>query len=138
MNKTSFYTVWAGIYILCAGLSFIPEPAGFLKFLMIALSLAFFIPPAWLLYRAKQEGDNFTVKLVRNLSLVSLALTVLVLIVNLLTFMAPEAVGNFLYVLLVLVSTPMICSGYWVASLFAWACLLMATFLKPKKQTTPC
>ena len=130
MNKTSFYSVWAGIYILCAGLSFIPEPAGFLKFLMIALSLAFFIPPACLLHRAKQEGDNFTVKLVRNLSLASLALTVLVLIVNLLTFMAPEAVGNFLYVLLVLVSVPMVCGQYWVLGLFCWACLLMVSLKK--------
>lgn len=130
MNKTSFYTVWAGIYILCAGLSFIPEPAGFLKFLMIALSLAFFIPPVCLLYRAKQEGDNFTVKLVRNLSLASLALTVLVLIANLLTFMAPEAVGNFLYVLLVLVSVPMVCGQYWVLGLFCWACLLMVSLKK--------
>ena len=130
MNKTSFYTVWAGIYILCAGLSFIPEPTGFLKFLMIALSLAFFIPPACLLYRAKQEGDKFTVKLVRNLSLASLSLTVLVLIVNLLTFMAPEAVGNFLYVLLVLVSVPMVCSQYWVLGLFCWACLLMVSLKK--------
>ena len=130
MNKTSFYSVWAGIYILCAGLSFIPEPGGFLKFLMIALSLAFFIPPACLLYRAKQEGDNFTVKLVRNLSLASLSLTVLVLIVNLLTFMAPEAVGNFLYVLLVLVSVPMVCGQYWVLGLFCWACLLMVSLKK--------
>lgn len=130
MNKTSFYTVWAGIYFLCAGLSFIPEPAGFLKFLMIALSLSFFIPPACLLYRAKQEGDNFTVKLVRNLSLASLSLTVLVLIVNLLTFMAPEAVGNFLYVLLVLVSVPMVCGQYWVLGLFCWACLLMVSLKK--------
>lgn len=130
MNKTSFYSVWAGIYILCAGLSFIPEPAGFLKFLMIALSLAFFIPPACLLYRAKQEGDKFTVKLVRNLSLASLSLTVLVLIVNLLTFMAPEAVGNFLYVLLVLVSVPMVCGQYWVLGLFCWACLLMVSLKK--------
>ena len=130
MNKTSFYSVWAGIYILCAGLSFIPEPGGFLKFLMIALSLAFFVPPAWLLYRAKQEGDNFTVKLVRNLSLASLTLTVLVLIVNLLTFMAPEAVGNFLYVLLVLVSVPMVCGQYWVLGLFCWACLLMVSLKK--------
>ena len=130
MNKTSYYTTWAGISILCAGLSFIPEPAGFLKFLMIALSLAFFLPPAMLLYRAKKERDVFTVKLIRNLSLASLALTAAVLIISVLSFLAPEWVGNFLHILLILVSVPMVCSQYWVLSLFCWACLLMVSLKK--------
>ena len=130
MNKTSFYTVWAGLYILCAGLSFIPEPAGFLKFLMIALSLGFFIPPACLLYRAKREKDRFTLKFIRTLSLASLAMTAAVLIVSVLSFMAPEWVGNFLHILLILVSVPMVCGQYWVLSLFFWACLLMVSLKK--------
>ena len=132
MNKTSYYTTWAGISILCAGLSFIPEPAGFLKFLMIALSLGFFLPPAMLLYRAKKERDVFTVKLIRNLSLASLVLTVAVLIISVLSFLAPEWVGNFLHILLILVSVPMVCSQYWVLSLFCWASLLSASFQKTK------
>ena len=130
MNKTSYYTTWAGISILCAGLSFIPEPAGFLKFLMIALSLAFFLPPALLLYRAKKERDVFTVKLIRNLSLASLVLTAAVLIISVLSFLAPEWVGNFLHILLILVSVPMVCGQYWVLSLFCWACLLMVSLKK--------
>ena len=130
MNKTSYYTTWAGISILCAGLSFIPEPAGFLKFLMIALSLAFFLPPAMLLYRAKKERDGFSVKLIRNLSLASLVLTAAVLIISVLSFLAPEWVGNFLHILLILVSVPMVCSQYWVLSLFCWACLLMVSLKK--------
>ena len=130
MNKTSYCTVWAGIYILCAGLSFIPEPAGFLKFLMMALSLGFFLPPALLLYRAKKERDGFMVKLIRNLSLASLALTAAVLIISVLSFLAPEWVGNFLHILLILVSVPMVCSQYWVLSLFCWACLLMVSLKK--------
>ena len=134
MNKTSYYTTWAGISILCAGLSFIPEPAGFLKFLMIALSLAFFLPPAMLLYRAKKERDVFTVKLIRNLSLASLVLTAAVLIISVLSFLAPEWVGNFLHILLILVSVPMVCSQYWVLSLFCWACLLMVSLQLEKKR----
>ena len=130
MNKTSYYTVWAGIYILCAGLSFIPEPAGFLKFLMMALSLGFFLIPALLLYRAKKERDGFSVKLIRNLSLASLILTAAVLIISVLSFLAPEWVGNFLHILLILVSVPMVCGQYWVLSLFCWACLLMVSLKK--------
>lgn len=127
MNKTSFYTVWAGLFILCAGLSFIPEPEGFLKLFMIVLSLFFFIPPTCLLYRAEKENDRFTLLLIRNLSLASLGLTAAVLIVSVLSFLAPEWVGNFLHVLLLMVSAPMVCSQYWVISLFLWACLLMVS-----------
>lgn len=133
MTKTTYYTLWAGLFILCAGLGFIPEPAGFLRFLLTALSLCFFIPPALLLHFAGEKGDKLTLKLVRNLSLASLGLTMVILIANFLSLMAPEAVGNLLYVLLVIVSAPMVCSGYWVLSLFCWACLLMVSLSKLKK-----
>ena len=128
MNKTPYFTLWGGLFILCAGLAFIPEPTGFLRVLMIGLSIVFFIPPAMLLYTAGKAGDQSTVRLVRNLAIWSLALTVLVLIGNFLSLMAPEAVGNILYVVLVIVSTPMVCGQYWVLGLFLWACLLMGSF----------
>ena len=70
---------------------------------------------------------------VRILSACSLVLTLVALVANFLGVLASDLVGSLLYVLLVLVSTPMVCSGIWVASLFLWACLLMATFLKIKK-----
>jgi hypothetical protein len=128
MNKTSYCTVWAGIYILCAGLSFIPEPAGFLKFLMMALSLGFFLPPALLLYR----GDRNTAQLIRNLSALSLGVTLLVLILNFVLAVSSETLGNLLHIVLTIVSAPMMASGYWVLSLFLWACLLMASLKKLK------
>ena len=135
MNKTAYFTLWGGLFILCAGLAFIPEPDGFLRILMIGLSIAFFIPPALLLYNADKSGDKSTIRLIRNLALWSLALTVLVLIGNFLSLMAPEAVGNILFVVLVIVSTPMICGQYWVLGLFLWACLLMGSLsLLPKKK----
>ncbi len=133
MNKTSYYTTWAGIYILCAGFSFIPEPTGFLKFLMIFLSLLFFVPPACLLHLAGKEKDRFSLKVIRNLSLMSLILTVAVLIVSVLSFLAPEWVGNFLHILLILTSVPMVCGQYWVVSLFFWACLLLVSLKALKK-----
>lgn len=127
MTKTAWYTLWGGAFILCAGLGFIPGPDGFMKFLMTVLSIAFFAPPAMLLRTAHREKDALTLRLIRNLSAVSLLLTAAVLIGNFLSLMAPEALGNFLYVLLVIVSTPMVCSQYWVLSLFLWACLLMVS-----------
>ena len=135
MNKTAYFTLWGGLFILCAGLAFIPEPTGFLRLLMIGLTVAFFLPPAMLLHTAGKAGDKATIRLARNLAIFSLALTVLVLIGNFLSLMAPEAVGNILFVILVIVSTPMICGQYWVLGLFLWACVLMGSLsLLTKKK----
>lgn len=133
MTKKAYYILWAGLFILCAGLGFIPEPAGFLRFFLTALSILFFLPPAMLVYFAGKQGDKLTLKLIRNLSATSLGLTLGLLIANFMSLMAPEALGNVLYGVLVIVSSPMVCSGYWVLSLFLWACLLMACLKLLKK-----
>ena len=125
MNRTSFYTVWAGLFILCAGLGFIPAPAGFLKFLLIGLTLGFFAVPGWFLTWLDKRGDKLHIRIVRNLSLASLGLTIGLILLNFVSFMASEAVGTMLHILLIIVSTPMICGQYWVMSLFLWACLMI-------------
>lgn len=125
MDMTSYYTLWAGMYILCTGLGFIPEPAGFGKFCLVILSIGFFVPPACLLRYAGKRGYRQHIRIVRNFAIASLVLTVMMLLVNFLSFMASEAVGTMLYILLLVVSTPMICSQYWVISLFGWACLMI-------------
>lgn len=127
MNKTSWYTLWGGMFILCAGLGFIPAPGGFLKFLLVLLSLGFFAVPVLLVKELEKKQDRMHVKIVRNLALASLILTVVTILANFLSLMAPEAVGNALYVILVIVSAPMVCSQYWVLSLFCWSCLLFWT-----------
>ena len=134
MKKSTLFALWGGLFIICAGLGFIPEPAGFLRFALTALSLGFFLPPAVLLYRAKEEGDTHTVQLVRNLSALSLSVTLVTLILNFLSAFWPEFWGNVLYFILVTVSAPMVCSGYWVLSLFGWACLLMVSLQLGKKK----
>ena len=125
MTKKTCYILWAGLFILCAGLSFIPEPEGFTRIFLTGLSVLFFLPPALLACSAGKRRDRTTLKLLRNLAAMSLGLTLLLLIVNFLSFMAPAFLGNLLYTVLVFVSVPMVCSGYWVLSLFLWACLLM-------------
>ena len=125
MNTTAYYALWAGMYILCAGLGFIPEPAGFGKFCLMVLSIGFFVPPSCLLRRASEEKNAMHILIVRNLAVASLVLTVVLIIGNFMSMLAPEAVGNILYTLLVIVSAPMICSQYWVISLFFWACLMI-------------
>lgn len=126
MGQKTLYFLWGGLFVLCAGLGFLPEPEGAVSTVLTLLSLFFFLPPALLLYRAKQIHDRGCILLIRNLSGLSLVLTLLLLIVNFLSVMGGEFVGKVLYYLLVIVSSPMICSGYWAMSLFGWACLLTA------------
>ena len=136
MTKRNLLFAWAGMFILCAGLGFIPRTPGlFGDAVLIFLGIAFFLPPAVLLYRAKNEQDKAIFTLVRNLSAASLGLTLVLISVSMLTFAAPEAVGNILYAMLVMVSAPMMCCRFWVLSLFLWACLLLTAqnMLKRKK-----
>ena len=127
MNKKWLCGLWAGLFILCAALGFIPEPEGALRIPMMAASLAFFLPPALLLRQAGTQQDSDTVMLVRNLSALSLGLTLVLLVLNFLTALQSEFLGQVLYYMLVMVSSPMVCSGHWALSLFLWACLLITS-----------
>ncbi len=136
MKKQSLYSAWALLYALCAVLSLIPSPQGVMAGLMVTASLLFFVPPAMLLYWAIPRERWGTVRLIRNLSIASLSLTLVVLIVNFLSYGASVTAGNVLYVLLIFVSVPMVCVQAWVVSLFLWACLLMVClkYGKPTKR----
>lgn len=130
MKERNLFAFWGGLFILCAGLGFIPEPAGVLQNVMTLLATASFLPPIMILWRVRREEHSPERKLVRNLSALSLGLTLVLLIANFLTALASEAVGTALHYILVIVSSPMICSGYWAGSLFLWACLLVASCRK--------
>ena len=129
MEKKHLYYFWAGLFILTALLGFITEPNGLWKALMVMAAVAFFIPPALLL----KQGDIQDIKLIRNLSLASLVTTAVLLVLNVMSVLASEAVGTGLYALLILLSAPMVCSQYWALSLFFWACLLMVSLKLLKK-----
>ena len=126
MSKRTLFILWGILFALCAGLGFLPEPG----VLTTAAAILFFFPPAVLLYRARKEKDTHTRLLIRNLSALSLGLSVLLLVVSFLTALSSEVLGTAVHCLLVVVSTPMICSGHWALSLFLWSCLLMVSLRK--------
>lgn len=137
MSKNGYYALWGGLFVLCAGLGFLPEPTGVLKWALVILSVVFFVPPMLVLQGARKEKDWATVKLLRNLAVLSIVLTVAALILNFMSLVWSEALGNALYALLVVVSTPMVCGQYWLLSLFLWAYLLVdcqAALPKKKKK----
>ena len=123
MTKRALFILWGVFFALCAGLGFLPETGIFTTM----AALVFFVPPAVLLYRARQDSDDHTRLLIRNLSALSLGLTAALLVANFLTALSSEALGTAVHCLLTVVSAPMICSGHWALSLFLWACLLMGS-----------
>ena len=138
MKQSTLFSLWGILFVICAALGFIPQPEGVWQTLLTALSLVFFLPPSLLLYRAAKTGRRGTVRAVRDLALLSLVVTTLVLLANFLSLHGSKFTGDFLHALLVIVSAPMICSGHWVLPLFCWACLLFAgnQILKNMKTRT--
>ena len=138
MSKKVLFSLWGGSFILCAGLGFIPgfsdTVGGGAQGVLTVLSVLFFLPPGLIVWNGAKTKDVHSLKLVRNLSALSLGLTLLVLILNMLAAVGSEILGNVLHGILIIVSTPMVLSGFWALSLFLWACLLLASGSMVKKM----
>ena len=134
MKEKILYCIWACMYILCVGLACINDAQGFGKFVLVLISILFFVPGAMILYEGMKAKNKKALVRVRIISAASLFLTMVVWIINVMSISASEKAGDVLYEILILVSAPMVCSQYWVLSLFLWACLLMASFKKIKKE----
>lgn len=134
MKDSKLYTLWGAAYILCGLLGFIREPNGFVMAVLVLLAAGFFVPGAILLYRGYKENNSLKIKTIRNISLIWLGMTLVLLVANFLTAGATELAGDLLYGFLVILTAPMCCGQFWILSLFLWACLLMASLSCLKKQ----
>ena len=130
MKKTVLYCAWACMYILCVGLAYLQDPPTATKVALVVIALLFFVPGGVLLWDALKIQDQKGILQIRTISAVSLGLTLIAFVANLMSIAASETVGDALYDLLILVSAPMVCGQYWVISLFLWVCLLSASFSK--------
>jgi len=128
MSKRILYTAWAMMFVMCAVLGFIPNPKGAYYWICLAFALLFFVPPAILISEAVKRDDVPELKRIRLISLVSLGLTLLALVLNFLSVSFTAAAGRFVYWVLIIVSSPMICGQIWLVSLFLWGCLLSASW----------
>ena len=133
MIRKLLFALWGILFSLCAGLGFIPEPQGLMASVLSFLAVISFLPPCLLLYRADKTGNRDDSVLIRNLSVLSLGLTLILLILNFFTAFASEQLGQVLYYILIIVSSPMICCGHWFLSMFLWACLLVASTRQLKR-----
>ena len=132
MKNKILYGLWGCLYILCVGLGTVENAQGIGKALLLLTSVIFFLPPALLMYDAIKTQNKKAKLALRIICLISLSATAILLVVNFLCAAAGSAVGNRLYELLNLFSAPMLCSQYWVVSLFLWACLLWSSFYRKK------
>ena len=137
LNKYILLAIWVGMFILCAVLGYLPPQEGANKWLQVIMAVLFFLPPALTVYQCQKEKDGKLLRLVRTVALVVLIATVALLVINLLSIalllvMSEDTaliVGDVLYDLLILVSTPMICGQYWGIGLIGWAALLWSSIL---------
>ena len=134
MKIQKLAAAWAFLYGITAALGFVEWSHNLFVFGKIVLSLAFFVPGAMLVYQGVSRQDFRLLKIIRNICLISLGSTVVVLILNFFAVTASREVGLVLYWLLILVSAPMISSKLWILSLFGWACLLMVCLDKGEKR----
>ena len=124
------YLIWLCLYILCVGLGTVETVEGVGKVLFVLTALIFFLPGVLLLLLGRHEKNKKMILRVRITAICSLSLTVIVFCANVMAVAGSAQTGRFLYDLLNLVSAPMFCSQYWILSLFCWACLLSASFMK--------
>ena len=122
--------IWLCLYILCVALGTLEDVEGTAKVFFTLTSLIFFLPGAYLLYLGYREKNRKIKKRVRLAAILSRSMTVVVFSGNVISVSASAEAGRVWYDLLNLVSAPMLCSQYWILSLFCWACLLSASFMK--------
>ena len=132
MKDRTLYLFWLYLYILCAALGFIPEPQGLLQAMLALAALCFFIPPSILLYRGIRHKERKHLRRIRNLSLLSLVLTLALYVANILCVTASDLTGSILNAALVIFATPALTFPIPAIPIFAWACLFV-TCLKYRK-----
>ena len=128
MKTKTLWMIWIYLFAFCCILGFIPAPPTFVKVLLVLLGIGFFIPGGLLLY----QGDRSCIRKVRLLSILSLVLTLIAIILNFTSVLMKPIWGDVFYIIMGIVSTPMLCCQYWLISLFGWAFLMSASLFAKK------
>ncbi len=130
MKTKNLWLVWLYVFGFSCVFGFIPNPQGLVKALLVLLAVGFFLPGGLLVNR----GGRKTLGWILFISAASLVLTTVSVILNFASALMEPVWGTVLYILMGIVSTPMLCSQIWVVSLFGWACLLVTSILKLSKK----
>ena len=121
------YGIWAVMYVGAVLLSLLDNVQGSGLVLVNIFSFLFFIPGGILAFWAIRQKAAAQLRALRIISAVSLSLTVVLLVISFVCSQASGWMALILNSLLILLSAPLLIAPFWAASLFLWACLLMAT-----------
>ena len=134
MNKKKvLYIVWAMLYCACFALGFAKVSSQGEKFVLMAISCLFFLPPFWLFFLAKKENHHKTIKILRWISISVIVLTPILIIANILSVYGSRLLGRILFVLLAMLTTPLAASQTWALSIFFWAVLMILTLQEKRR-----
>lgn len=129
-----YWLSWYSLLFACALLGFLPEPKGFWKGICVTMSIISFIPGGLLLKYAYDRQDKKTLRQIRNISIISLGLTIVLYALNVLSALMSKIWGDIFYAMLVIGTTPMVCAQVWVLSLFGWAMLMWTAITLLRKK----
>lgn len=130
MEISLLYILWGILYLICAVLGVVSLPG----WVGILGCLLFFLPPAVILHRAVKAEDRRGIARIRNICLIWLSVTVLMLILNIASVGMSATAGQVLYYMMAVLCAPLVCGKFWILSLFLFACLLMASMRKLRKK----
>ena len=138
MKNKPMFVIWILYYFTCVALACIPNPQGPLRGFILLVGLLFFVPGGILLARYCKAGHRKVLVFFRNLSLISLSLSVVMFLVNVLSTALSETAGDVCQALLILVSVPMsCCEDAWILSLFGWSIYLSVARFYLKNGSKP-
>ena len=130
MKKQILYMLWLSLYILCVGLGTLTDRTTAGSVVLTILAIVFFVPGMLLLIHGYKTGDRKLLVRIRIISILSLGLTLMLIVLNILLVQAGSGVGETLNDILILVSAPRFCCYWQGISLFLWACLFVSSFPK--------
>ncbi len=125
---------WGALYGLCAIFSLIPSPNSLVQAVRFLMALGMFLPAGILLYRSIRWNNARFKKRIRIVCVAWLGTAAVLLMLNFASADWPENLGNFLHYALLILCSPIGCTQYWMLSVFLWACLLYASFLKREQK----
>ena len=127
----TLYILWAMLFVLTAGLSFVPNPTGIALLALRVLAVAYFLPPWLLLLLARRDGAYVHTRRIRRIAAGWLVLALVLLCANIASVNASEGVGTALHALMAVVCAPLACGDYYALPLFFYATLLIGAKSKP-------
>lgn len=134
LNYKTLYWIWGVLFALTAllGLAFPDAENSAGRLVLQLISAVFFLPPWLILAKANGEGNLHHVRIVRYLSIASLAATLILFCAGIFSVRLGQSAGDILHILMAVICAPLVCSDLYVLPMFLWATLLVGSFGRRK------